>query len=85
MEACGERLRPNAHWCLESPLSSLVPGRKRDFLVTALPIPIRRLREPTTGAAFPPPPLFLPAPWKEVTPWPSGSRRASVPGTVRFP
>ena len=28
-----------------SPLSSLVPGRKSCFLVTALPIPIRRISE----------------------------------------
>ncbi len=34
-----------------SPLTSLVPDPKRDLVVTAQPIPIRRFREPWTGAA----------------------------------
>ncbi len=37
----------------QSPLTSLVPGPKRDLVVTAQPIPIRRLRDSWTGAAFP--------------------------------
>ncbi len=36
-----------------SPLTSLVPGPKRDLVVTAQPIPIRRFRDSWTGAAFP--------------------------------
>ncbi len=36
-----------------SPFRSLVPGPKRDLVVTAQPIPIRRFRDSWTGAAFP--------------------------------
>jgi hypothetical protein len=62
-----------------SPLSSLVPGGKSPFLVTAPePIPIRRLREPPTGAAFPHPVAAGSTLKKEVVRWRSEGSRPSA-------